>query len=1612
MEKKKTGGNKFLKIFAWVVGVIFAIIILVPCLLYVPAVQNVVKNGVSSYVNNNMAMTVNIERILLEFPLKLNVERALVLDENQDTMAYAKSVLVDVKFAPLLNKKVDLQSATLLDGVYNMVSEDSSMVLKARLASIEVGQTDVLLDSNYVDLGEIALKGGDVSILFDNNKAVPAPEDTTATVGWKINAKSIKLESLHYAMQMLPLISDLDTHVNSAVLTGGMIDLGSREVQIGSFVVDNVNLNYIYPSPELVAADPVVADSTSTEVSADTALWTIKADALRLNNSHVVYAMSGSKPEKGLDMNYIEISDVNIGIDNLYNKGTNVKAELTKLTAYERCGLRVVSGKGAFSMDDQQISAVGVELETMQSKITLDGDMGSDLAENVDAPVSMKMNAAIGLGEVSRLYPSLSYIINNVPQHSPIKLELDLDGSTRTLDVRKAVMSLPQYLAVNVKGRLGNVTDVNRMTADLNFAGNLKNLNFAKPIMLSDTAMYHQIELPSMLLDGSVRYTSTMAKGNLDLRLEETGKAVFSGDWDDKTQNYVADIRLDSFPLNAILPTIPVENLTASAHVEGFGYDVYDLATKLDGSVFVDEIIYNGWYYSDVSAIASFENGYMMLDLKSDNSNCDMDMTVQCMLNKDFYEFGIQGDIGFLDLKELQLSDTESKGNGIFLVGGTVDLETNAYEADFNIKDFKWTLGKDVYTTPAIIVSVISSRDSMALYAKESDDLHINFNTPTSLDTMMARLTQLQKILEYEIDEKYLDVDTLQRTLPPMVCELRIGKNNLVQQALKNNGIKMKNLMLDLINDSTIYIDGKIHGLYLNPALQADTLTLHANQKNKYLSYNMHVGNRPGTNDELAQVTVKGGVRGNALGMLLEQRNIRGEQGFKIGMNAYLSDTVIDVKFFPKNPTIGYRQWDMNEGNVIAYDYVDKHFDADLSLKCDSSYINLYTEHSHDAKSQEDVMVKIGGVQISEWLKLSPLAPPISGEFSTDVRLKFDGENIWGGGISRMKNFKYNRKKVGDFDFMVSMDLDPVTNFINLRSAFDVNGRRTIFAKGTLNDTTSINPYKLDVTVDSFPLRMANSFIPGDMAVLNGAVSGELNVLGTALDPIVNGFLQCKDAEVEMPLFGSKLSLSSEKVPVDSSLIKLDGFKVYGSNNKAILASGYVDMLPLDNPKINVKMKGNNIEFVNSKQLRKMEVFGKGYANVDAAVRGDMQNINMDVSLTLLPATNVTYVMQTDVAAISTQTDENMVKFVNFADTLEVEEDSIQTSVSSSNYTLKAKLNVQQGSKFNVYLSTDGSDRVVIEGSGILDYYQTSLGDMRLTGQYTINSGYVRYTPPLMSQKLFNFSEGSYVLWTGDMMNPTLNLSAVQNTKASVTQEGQGTRMVNFLVDLNVTNTLSNMNVLFDLSTNDDITIQNELQSMSAAQRSSQAINMLLYNTYTGMGSSLSANISGNPLYSFLNSQINRWAANAVKGIDLTLGINQYDDATGEENTKSTTYSYKISKSLFNDRFKIEVGGNYNPNADAEESMANSLFNDISLVCMLNQSGSMSIKIFRHTGYESVLEGEVTETGGAFVMKRKITTLKNLFRFSRRRNTQKAATRDTTIVLEPASKSEQEVTRK
>ena len=127
------------------------------------------------------------------------------------------------------------------------------------------------------------------------------------------------------------------------------------------------------------------------------------------------------------------------------------------------------------------------------------------------------------------------------------------------------------------------------------------------------------------------------------------------------------------------------------------------------------------------------------------------------------------------------------------------------------------------------------------------------------------------------------------------------------------------------------------------------------------------------------------------------------------------------------------------------------------------------------------------------------------------------------------------------------------------------------------------------------------------------------------------------------------------------------------------------------------------------------------------------------------------------------------------------------------------------------------------------------MGDMRLNGVLNLGSGMARYSVPLVGERSVTINPSSKVTFNGDITNPILDLSLTNITKATIVNGGNSAQ-VNFDIGIGITNTIAAPRLDFTLSTQDDMTVENEIASMTPDQRANQAMNLLLYGRYTGPG--------------------------------------------------------------------------------------------------------------------------------------------------------------------------------
>ena len=1581
----KNVGHIALKTLKWTAISVIGLIILIPILLYIPFIQDIAKNIAIKEIEKSTGMKVELSYLRLKFPLRVQLEGLAMIEDRADTLLSAREAEVDVAFLPLLRGRLDVESAELRDATYRLNNPDSAIYLKARIDNFSTVGTGLTLNMKELSVGKTLLDGADVSLVLkdtvENTKS-----DSTSSLEMLINAPDVTLRNVRFRMAMLPTIDSLGAVIGEAHLAGGRLDMKSKTIDADELRIDSVTATYLLPTPEFLANYKSPSDSVAAKPADDSGFWKILGRHVVLSSSNATYAVRGSRPTPGLDMSSLQASDISIEVDSFYNEGTKIRVPLRQLSGRERCGINLLAS-GLFEMDSTRMEAKDFDIRANESSLKLNAMMGmGEFTPQADIPVMLNAQGKIMLRDVVTALPSLDAFVKDLPRQSPLNLSANVNGSTRRLDIEKITAEIPNYLTLHADGQVENPLDFNRLGGQIAMDGALTNVNFAKAMALSPS-MAKQIKLPPMKIKGTVDYNPGAIDGNITLSTG-SGSVAAQGKWVQRCEGYKASLDVHQFPVQNFMPSLGVADLTAKATVNGRGYDPMRRSTHAEADIQLGRVTYNGRQLSDISLNASLDTCRLTSTVLSRNPGAEIDADLTAWFSQNGYEWDLTGQVGSLDLAALGLSKET--------MGGSVDLYTNGrynprngdIDAELELNHLNWQMGNEMLIAQQSTAK-LSSTDSLTRASVVSGDFNADLSAICGLDTLLRRMTSTSDELMRQIDQRDIDIRKVQKALPQMNLSVHSGSQNLVADYLQSSSdILYKTADLSLTNDSLISLYATATGISTS-SIKLDSVRFDANQHNQFLVYHLAVNNRPGTLDQFAHVDLKGFLAADKFSAMLRQQNIKNEQGFNIGLQAQLADSTIHVKFVPYKPTIAYRKWSINHDNFLSYNIPTRHLDANLALTTDSSALKIYTVHQADslATGQEDVVVQLDNINIAEWLSISPFAPPIKGDVNANLRFRWDRDILTGKGFVDLDELYYGRDRVGTF----RLDMDVASNAagaINADIGLMVDSVRVMTATGCLNDSTRVNPFLLDFSMIHFPLRVVNPFLPKDVAQMSGMLNGRMDITGSVSEPKFNGYLDFDSTAVRVGMTGASYRFSEERIPVDSNIVYFRDFKINGLNENPLRINGTVNATKLTDIGIDLAAKASDMMIVNSNRPRGANVYGKAYIDLDAKVKGNMQFLNVDADLNLLAGTNVTYVVTSSQSVIASQKNDQMVRFVSFSDTTQVAQaDSIATPSLAMN--INANLTISPGSTINVDLSTDGKNRGSIQSQGQLSYSQTPMSsEGRLTGRLNINQGFVRYTPPLMSEKNFEFQEGSYIAFNGPILNPTLNIKAIDHLKANVTQSGQDSRLVNFDVLLTVTNTLENMNVAFDLTTNDDITVENELSSMSPEQRANQAMNMLLYNTYTGPGTKGNANLSGNPLFSFLSSQLNSWAAQNIRGVDISFGIDQYDKTTDGSKSTTTSYSYRISKSLFNDRFKIIIGGNYSTDADADENFQQNLINDISFEYMLNRSGSMYVKLFRHQGYESILEGEITETGVGFVMKRKLNSLRDLFRFGRRRSQQ------------------------
>ena len=106
----------------------------------------------------------------------------------------------------------------------------------------------------------------------------------------------------------------------------------------------------------------------------------------------------------------------------------------------------------------------------------------------------------------------------------------------------------------------------------------------------------------------------------------------------------------------------------------------------------------------------------------------------------------------------------------------------------------------------------------------------------------------------------------------------------MISDFLEPVKMSFNSLKFNMSTDTIITMNAAVDGFKVGNT-QLDSIAFNALQHGKFLVYKINVNNRPGTMDDFAHVNATGFLANENFSLFLNQSNIKGDTGFKIGVN-------------------------------------------------------------------------------------------------------------------------------------------------------------------------------------------------------------------------------------------------------------------------------------------------------------------------------------------------------------------------------------------------------------------------------------------------------------------------------------------------------------------------------------------------------------------------------------------------------------------------------------------------------------------------------------------------------------------------------------------------------
>ena len=1338
-------------------------------------------------------------------------------------------------------------------------------------------------------------------------------------------------------------------------LTSKGIDMDRQTVEVNGARLEGARL-------DVLMRDSVPEDTTTTKT-----LWVIHADSVSIIRSDLAFHMPSDSIDVSARFGALTAREVLADLGTPAYSVGSIDWTGGALRYNDIDMPQLSMHTGSITMQNDSLRVPSFCLKTPDSNILVDLDFPLSFTDSI-RPGNMALRVDVQLARQDMM-PFMSALPNAMqerwPQY-PLSVKGQLKGNMDYMEFADLDVSLPTAFAAKADGFVANLNDLKHLRADVRFNAETQNLAFVTAALPRDIQRDYRIP-NGLKADGRVHVDG--ANYDTDMTLcEGSGKVTLKGSVNTDVMRYDAQVNVSNLNVHHWMPRDSIYTVTADITAKGQGTDLFSKSTTLQADAKIAHIGYGHWNLDNMTAEADIRNGRGRAVIYSRNEYLNGTVGLDALMDKRKIDGTLTADVNVLDFYRLGITPEPTSIGLCAHLDISSDLKLNHMVSglvnDLSIRDSSHTF------RPGDIGLLVKTRPDTTYLRAQSGDFIVKLDASGNYERLLRQISILGDSVAGQFEQRVIDQAAIRRLLPVMKLHVESKRENPIATFLKaTQDIEFKELLFDMDASPEKGLNGQghLHALTIDET-KLDTVYFRVTQRQEHLSFGGQVRNNKKNPQFVFNALFDGVVQQRGITLGVRYYDAHDKLGVRLGAQAEMVDSGINIHLVPERPTLGYKVFNLNKDNFILLRPKNK-IEAKIDLIADDGTgVKVYTEDS-DPTAMQDLTISLHQFNLDEITSVLPYMPRMSGLMNGDYHLVQDAEGqLSVVGDMAVRNMTYERSPIGNISAELAyLQKDDDAHVIEARMMKDNNEigllTGTYYNKGD-------GALDAKFLMQRLPLSMVNGFVPDHLFGLQGYAEGELDIKGKVSSPKVNGEVYLDSCYLESIPYGMTLRFDNDPVRIVDSKLLLDNFTVYAHNNNPLNIQGDVDFSDMERVMVNLRMRANDYQIIGAKENPNSVAYGKVFVNIMARMSGPMDKLNMRGRLEVLGSTDMYYILRDSPLTTDNQLQE-LVKFTDFSDTTQI---VVERPVLDG-FQMDLTINVSNGAHITAFLNTDHTNYIDIMGGGTLRMRYNPMDNLQLHGRYTLNSGEMKYSLPIIPLKTFTIKDGSYLEFTGDPMNPTLNIAATERTRAAVNSDG-GSRSVAFDCGVSITRTLNDMGLEFTLDAPEDMQLHSELQAMSVEQRGKLAVTMLTTGMYLADGNTGSFSMNS-ALSSFLNSEISQITGNALRTLDLSFGLDNSMDAAGNNHTD---YSFKFAKRFMNNRLKIAIGGKVSTGAELQQRN-NSFFDNVSLEYRLDDTANKFVTLFYENNSYDWLDGYTQKYGGGFTWRRKIQSFWDIFRF-------------------------------